>query len=140
MGLTDNYDFSITFNVGLASVLGMMVDKHYPIRQSTNDSERSKIFADYPINPKGGTNHVYYYSDCVELTRFTDMQVSILDVMPVGGSDAKILNSIIYKPLRSVREINNISVKIFDQRGLKVKYSDDGNILMILHLRPKKYK
>ena len=56
--------------------------------------------------------------------------------MTLSGGTQKNYNSVLYKSLKPTNEITSVAISMYDQRGIKVKYAENGNILVILHIRP----
>ena len=125
---------AVTFNEGIASILGFDAYKRYRLKDDTIGS--FKIFGPNPLNSEGGSSHIYFYTDLVKETRFGSENVSILDIMTLSGGTQKNYNSVLYKSLKPTNEITSVAISMYDQRGIKVKYAENGNILVILHIRP----
>lgn len=127
---------AVTFNEGIASVLGFDAYKKYRLKDENIAS--FKIYGPHPLNSEGGSSHIYFYTDLVNESRFGSENVSILDIMTLSGSAQKNYNTVLYKSLKPTNEISSVAISMYDQRGIKVKYAENGNILVILHIRPKR--
>ena len=80
---------------------------------------------------------LFIYSDIVSQTNFSNQNVSILDLVPVGNIFAKTTVSPMYKPLHT-SSFDTISMMIYDEEGKEASFNSDVNIIAVLHFKPKK--
>jgi hypothetical protein len=81
-----------------------------------------------------GVNNVYIYTDIVKSSRVGDGQSDLLDIIAVGNTFSKSINTIVYKAVK-LEYIETISILMTDQNGRNIKFNDGSGSIAILHFR-----
>ena len=76
----------------------------------------------------------YIFSDIVTNSHFGSQQVNLLDVFPLPNAYAKSTNFTMYKSV-SKQTLTDISIKITDQFGKKLRLSSNSDMLIVLHFK-----
>ena len=128
---------SITFKELLAEALGYNANEEYVIF-TTLSKEYNRYdlnqYAPRPPRKDGGVNNILIYSDISERINYGSQLTNIIDVLPTEGGTMKI-KTIFYKKLRPLREINDVSIMLRDQRGKPILFADGSDVLVVLHIR-----
>ena len=76
----------------------------------------------------------YIFSDIVTNSHFGSQQVNLLDVFPLPNAYAKSTNFTMYKSV-SKQALTDISIKITDQFGKKLRLNSHSDLLIVLHFK-----
>jgi len=80
------------------------------------------------------SNLLLVSTDIVTPSYFAGQLVHFLDVIPLNHMFTKTLKSTLYKRV-SKTQIQDISIKITDEKGVAVKFNEDEEIFVVLHFR-----
>lgn len=89
-----------------------------------------------PPDPESGINYMLIYSDLIDPINFGDQLVSLLGVVDINTLRSN-YDPTMYKPLNK-KIIDQVSIKLADQKGRLIQYNDKCSTVCVLHLRPIK--
>ena len=123
----------MTFAGGIAAMLGFVAERRYTIYDA-HSLFPVTFRSTKPLNLE--SDFLIIESDIVELTRFANTKTSILDAFP--SNRQKLIAKTLYKPLKSVSELNSVSIMIHNEEGDLVEYDPESVVIICLHIRPKR--
>ena len=119
----ETYEVKLSLGEGFAEVMGI-VDRTFTGKPEWLVS---------PIYPRK-ISCIYVYCDIIELTFLGQQTVHFLDVIAMPHMHCKQGNLMIYKRVnKSV--INNISIRLTDEKGEKIRFEDHVSVTGVLHFR-----
>ena len=113
------------FSEKLGDLLGLIT--------RSNKSIEPKFFT---VNKIIQPQSIFIYSDIVEPSTIGSQSTSILDIIPGPLMYAKNSVGTIYKNVNK-KVIDDISIKLCDEKGVEVSFNENVVVTMILHFRPK---
>ena len=112
------------FSPLMARVFGVEPDAAY------DDIPRPSMPAELPAE----VTKILVYTDIVKTSRHSDVEVNILDILPLANTYSKQSSELIYKKLR-FNSFDEISIVLKDEFGKYIKFTDDVNVSLILHFK-----
>ena len=97
----------------------------------------------YLATSSGGFTAMYVYTDIIQELFVDDYNATLLRTIPIQSRkhgdpiNSNVFNKIYYMPV-SKQLINTIEIKLADDSGAPVAFTE-GNVIVVLHFRRKKY-
>ena len=128
-------EISLQINSGLADLLGFRSDTEYSIFNITETKSSQHVSSRLP-SVDCGVEHMYIYTDIVHPTNFAGQLTNILDCFTLKNKGSKGFHNTVYKQLNT-HLLNQISIRITDQRGKNIPFPEESTLVLLLHIRER---